>query len=96
MTTIWSAPTSNDAAARRAGGRRRFNAERQLAASYRREEVYTVLWREGKLHERGIRVRLAERLGVSYGTICTDVKKLLEEMAPCPTCGSPARLRHKC
>jgi hypothetical protein len=95
MTADWSAPTSPEIAARRAGGRRRWNYERQQAASRRRHEVWEVLFREGRLFERGIRVRLAARLGVSYSTICLDLKKLLEEMAPCPTCGSPARLRHQ-
>jgi|SRR5579871_1218933 len=94
-STAWSHPVSPEQAARRAGGRRAYNQKRQRAAFYRRHEVWKVLFKEGKFLQKGIRLLLASQLGVSYQTICNDIKKLQEELSPCPQCGAPARLRHK-
>ena len=98
MTTAtnWSAATSAEEVAKRAAGRRAFNFQRQLAAAERRHRVWEVLFRDGRLFEKGVKLRLATMLGVSYRQIVRDIKMLQEQLRPCPTCGSPARLRHKC
>jgi hypothetical protein len=97
MTTVrnWSAATSPQDAARRAAGRRHLNFQRQQAAIERRHRVWVVLFKEGRMYEKGVKQRLATMLGVSYRQIVRDIKALLAEMRPCPTCGSPSRLRHK-
>jgi hypothetical protein len=54
MTTAWSAPTTPEAAARRAGGRRRYNARRKHIAHYRRTILRELLFVKGRLFERGV------------------------------------------
>jgi hypothetical protein len=94
----WSAPTTNEEAARRAGGRRSYNCRRQLDAFVRRVEVERAWWQmvdtEG-LMTRGIQARLAERFNVSRSTICRDVAFMQEGWAllVCPTCDTDIRLR---
>lgn len=88
MTAAWTAPTTPDAVARRAGGRRRYNALRQQKAHYRRTILRELLFAKGKLFEPGIQARLARDLGVSRSTICRDMKALLCEGHPCPCCGA--------
>jgi hypothetical protein len=88
MTAAWTAPTTPEAAARRAGGRRRYNAQRQFVAKYRRAILSKLLFAKGRLFERGTQAQLARDLGVSRATICRDVKALLREGHPCPLCGA--------
>jgi hypothetical protein len=73
-----------DAVARRAGGRRRYNAWRSFRAEYRRLQV-------ARLLRSGIRSRtaIALRLRVSTSTICRDIQHLLTLREGCPTCGRP-------
>jgi hypothetical protein len=96
MTAAWSAPTTAEEAYRRAGARRALNYRRQTAAFYRRMDIYKALFKDGKFFEKGIRIRLATQLGISYRQVCRDIKTLLSELNPCPHCGAPARLREKC
>ena len=75
--TNWTVTTSDRAAALRAGGRRRYNAERQAARELRRAELARLLavsawWRECPY------AALAVRLGVSRATICRDVAAVCE------------------
>jgi hypothetical protein len=88
MTAAWTAPTTPEVAARRAGGRRRYNAWRQQIAQHRRTILTHLLFAKGNLFEKGIQARLARKLGVSRSTICRDVKALLREGHPCPCCGA--------
>ena len=58
-----------------AGGRRKYNAERQLAAVLRLVQVAKLMNEVG--HERGYQTRIAKRLRVSRATICRDVAQLM-------------------
>ena len=83
--TLWTAPAPSAHAYRRAGGRRRFNAERQLDAAIRRMRV-AELWDEltargGSVFDYGVRTRWAKRLGVHRSTITRDIDRILREMA---------------
>ncbi len=81
------ARTSPEAAARRAGGRRRYNADRQTDALLRRHLVAQMLGEYG--FERGAQSRMAEDLGVHRSTISRDLDWLLEDKRrPCQTCGT--------
>ena len=89
MTLAWSVPTTPEAVARRAGGRRRHNAQRQWLALRRRYmEVARLLFcRDGC--KRGAQARAARELGVSRSTVCRDVQRLIQEgFHFCPTCGA--------
>jgi hypothetical protein len=91
----WSSPTSDAAAARRAGGRARYNATRRLQATLRRRELierWEDLARSGRsLYDHGERARAAREFGVHPATITRDMKALQNEWAIhcCPTCDSP-------
>jgi DeoR/GlpR family transcriptional regulator of sugar metabolism len=65
-----------DAICRRAGGRRRYNAQRRFNAEMRQLEVAQLIDRYGLL-ERGVQKRIADELGVSEATISRDVAHLL-------------------
>src|SRR4051812_21058895 len=76
----WSWHVADSVAARRAGGRRRRNAEQQLAKAIRRHRLL------GMMHdptnplgfiERGWQTRAAWELNVNRATICRDVDALL-------------------
>lgn len=87
--TNWSKPASDSEAARRAGGRRRYNSVRNLQAVMRRMEVINLV-NTGSLGltEWGTQTRVAAALGVSRATVCRDMKRLLEMGQACPCCGS--------
>jgi len=78
----WHAPTDPSTVAKRAGGRRRFNAVRQLRAELRRRELRRLI---AEMHEagevflmiHGAQAGFARRLGVHRSTICRDVRRLL-------------------
>ena len=87
MSTIsnWSAKVSDSEAARRAGGRLRYNTLRQDKAWARRGEIIKEwsegeLWGWNKLYEPGGRARLAERLGVSRSTLTRDLAAVKKEL----------------
>lgn len=91
MRTInWTATTSDRAAALGAGGRRRYNAERQAARELRRAELARLLsasssWRECPY------AALAVRLRVSRPTFCRETGSVRGTFAS--SAGSGARLR---
>ncbi len=60
---------------RRAGGRRRYNLQRQLEARERRKEVGRLLDLYGN-SIRGTQARIARELGVSEATISRDISSL--------------------
>ncbi len=67
MSNNWSTPTTPEIAARRAGGRRHYNAVRRFRAMHRRNEVARMLL-EGKKQ-----IEIARYLRVSPSTISRDV-----------------------
>lgn len=91
----WAASVSDGEAARRAGGRRAYNAWRRMMAEYRRyrlvglaAEARLALW------SRGTQTTLAARLGVSRSTISRGVAAITKACrpgAPCPVCGCAVR-----
>jgi len=60
---------------RAAGGRRRYNADRQIRARLRQVEVVKLLIAYGG--NRGANVRIAKELGVSEATVSRDIKAIL-------------------
>lgn len=82
---------STDELHRRAGGRRRYNAERQRAAWARRKAIIEAIG-EGTalLSPHGIQTALAERFGVNRSTICRDIaaiRKAWRDPRRCAVCG---------
>ena len=78
--TNWTAPTSDAIAARRAGGRKRHNAERQAVRDRRRELLARIAIARGGwwfAYRNG--AELARTLGVSRATICRDLHALMRE-----------------
>ncbi|MDA4133826.1 MAG: helix-turn-helix domain-containing protein [Thaumarchaeota archaeon] len=95
MSNNWSEQVSNEAAARRAGGRRKYNWHRQNAALLRQMEILD-WWMQSSeagtgIFSRGVQAALARRFGVSRSTICRDYVAILRLLgvSPCPTCDSP-------
>lgn len=87
MTDAWSKPLSPSDAARRAGGRTRYNAQRGDMAMLRRIEVVRLLLAYGL--GRGVRARIAKELNVHPSTITRDCQALFTaDRRPCPTCGT--------
>jgi hypothetical protein len=79
----WSQPTTADVAYRRAGGRRRRNAEQQLAKAMRRNRLLAMMYDPQNplgFVERGWQTRAARTLGVDRATVCRDLDALLGEM----------------
>jgi hypothetical protein len=99
----WGDPVSAVEAARRAGGRRRYNNWRQTLALLRRAKLVRLLAAQGGLARRrdgwpdwrvglwGNQGALARRLGVSPATVCRDLHKLRAEICPSPPCGAGVR-----
>jgi hypothetical protein len=71
----WSAPVSDDVAARRAGGRRRYNARRAFFAVFRQARVAKLLCKAPPL-AHGAQAMIARALGVHRSTITRDVQRL--------------------
>lgn len=90
-TKSWGTSTSFDEVCRRAAGRRRYNAVRQLRADLRRAEVVRLAHGLGiGFSARGTCSRLAAQLGVHRSTVARDVRAILGSLAtgqPCPACG---------
>jgi hypothetical protein len=91
----WSAYQRKDVVNRRAGGRRRINAERKAKAWKRREEIKELIGNHsillGTYLTRGLEVALAEYFGVHRSTICRDKAALVAEWRRdhvCPGCGA--------
>lgn len=90
----WAPAGSYDHAARRASGRKRYNARRQFLAAHRRRqivEMWADLGQDGwSPFDRGSQTFLAEFFKVNRSTICRDlviIKRMLR-VAECPTCGT--------
>ena len=90
--STWSSPTDAATVARRAGGRRAYNARRRFAAEARRAAVMALVEKEGvSIWRRGVQSKLAENLGVHRSTICRDVRIIKAEYRAacrCPLCGT--------
>ena len=71
----WTAPTDFTTVCRRAGGRRRYNAQRAAARQQRLAEVSRLLHVLG-LPGRGRGAWIAGILGVSRATICRDLAEI--------------------
>lgn len=67
----WKSPVSNQEAIRRAGGRRRYNAQRQSLANRRRRALVRLIKKSE--FEQGWQKNLAGVLGVSESTISRDL-----------------------
>ncbi len=84
----WSELTDPEIVARRAGGRRRYNAVRQFQRDLRRrallERCPSLL---ALISRTGAQQRLAAELGVSPSTLSRDVRAILAAYRPCPLCG---------
>jgi hypothetical protein len=82
----WTARTDAATVSKRVGGRRRYNAVRQVRAALRRREVLKLLgaWGLGP----GVQARMAAHLGVSASTISRDFRWLLPLVEACPRCGT--------
>jgi hypothetical protein len=72
----WTKRVAQDEAHRRAGGRRAYNAGRQLEAAIRRQTLLELLAKESDPFKRGIQTRLAKALKVSVATVCRDIAYL--------------------
>lgn len=83
----WSVPVSPEEAVRRAGGRRRYNAERRDQVLARRRQVADLLHKYG-LIKHGTQARIADELGVSRATVHRDVRAILKLHRLCACCGS--------
>ena len=82
---VWAAPVSDQEAARRAGGRRGYNARRGLVQTFRRLKVVR-LFAQGKRPGE-----IARELGVHPCTISRDLAALFamaRQGKRCPFCGS--------
>lgn len=64
MSKKWSSPISSDQAARRAGGRRRYNKQRQIEAIERQEKALNLAY-----HTQLSNAEIAAALGVSRTTL---------------------------
>ena len=70
--TNWNQRTDSVTAAKRAGGRRKYNALRQFKAEFRRMKLSALLGNT----DRGCQSQFAKELGVSRSTICRDLARL--------------------
>lgn len=91
LATSWKKPTSPDEAARRAAGRRRFNAERQALAKKRRDEIKELIGEKGIVlcgigYGRGKGAMLANHFGVDRSTVSRDLAALMVEWRTAHVC----------
>jgi DNA invertase Pin-like site-specific DNA recombinase len=82
----------DEVAWKRAGGRRRYNAERRRKAEERRDQILELTAGINLLalvpgRRTGIKAELARRLGVSRSTISRDVNAIFSDLFTCPRCG---------
>ena len=68
----WNAPVSDRDAARRAGGRRRYNAKRKKLAKQRRRKLVSLILKS--IFQSGWQGKLADELKVSESTISRDLR----------------------
>ena len=87
--TNFSGFQSVDSIARRAGGRRRYNAERHEEAIKRRLRILQMVGANWVLNPRGMQTQLANALNVNRSTINRDFEALRVEWRHtriCPVC----------
>ena len=80
---------SPEAVARRAGGRRRYNAQRHEEAIQRRLRILEIVGAKWVLNPHGMQTQLAKALNVNRSTINRDFEALREEWRHtriCPVC----------
>ncbi len=90
-TSKWYLFPSSSEAARRAGGRRRYNAQRQAQALARRIAILELLGAHVILNPRGAQARIARHFDVNRSTICRDIAAIRAEWRHqhlCPYCGT--------
>lgn len=100
MSNSWSAPVSDAQAARRAGGRRRYNALRRDRAVARQAEIVrrceqsTLFGGPNPLAYGGM-ARLAREFNVAPATIGRDIRAIRERFGRliCPLCNSMVDIR---
>ena len=82
----WSAPVSADEAARRAAGRRHYNARRTERKQERQDEIVEMLLDNGRTW--GCQAQMARTFGVSESTISRDIKEIHRRGrgSACPVC----------
>lgn len=97
----WSDEVSKSDVRHRAGGRRRYNAQRQFAAQYRRKQLVKLMIEQDLFPTYyGAKTALAKALNVSVATISRDFLTLIHESwnKTCPLCGQggwPSKQRKK-
>lgn len=66
---------------KRAGGRRKYNATRQLIAQQRRLEIIRLmnLWGWSNTSKTGVQAKIARHLEVSESTISRDIWKIFSD-----------------
>jgi hypothetical protein len=79
-------PASWDEICKRQRARAKYNAWRQSIVKMRRAEVWRLLCSEFPYHKRGSITGIAKRLGVHKTVVSADVRALIQEIRPCPTC----------
>ena len=83
LVPYWGCPTDAQTAYRRAGGRRRYNAERARERERRRDRVAAIAVELGpRFFARGAQAEIARRLGVHRSTVCRDLEEILAELSP--------------
>jgi hypothetical protein len=89
--SAWAAYATPDVVARRAAGRKHYNAVRAFRRDMRRARIPELLDQHGlSLWERGTPRKLGALLGVSQETARLDVLAILDyarEASRCPCCG---------
>lgn len=89
-TKNWSDFSSASEIAKRAGGRRRYNAQRQAKALTRRLAILELFGAQVILNPHGSQSILASHFGVNRSTICRDIEAIRQEWRHqhvCPDCG---------
>lgn len=76
----WDTPAGDSEAARRAGGRRKYNSTRRINQALRRMEVLKLWKQDGGLVDYGFQSKAARLFGVNRSTAHRDVKAILAWM----------------
>jgi hypothetical protein len=96
----WSKTVSPDLAYRRAGGRRRYNAQRQQARDARREQIKVWILADERpcvaANRTGTVPRLARMFGVHRSTITRDLAVIRDTLVlPDPCCEMEAEMQRR-
>lgn len=77
----WSETVDFSEVCHRVGGRRAYNARRQLERQLRRTKVLALMqqWGWSLSSNRGVQLKIARHLGVSEATISRDVWAILRQ-----------------